>query len=218
MVFFDVKNIAFEAFGYPMSWLELVATAAGLLAVWLSAREHISNWAIGLVNITLSSFVFFQYQLYSDMLLQGYFFATGIYGWWQWTRQDVLSEKIIKVSLLSRPQQIGMSASIVLGTLIFGTMIGKFHEWLPTIFNQPASFPYADTFIMMMSIFGNLLLAIKKIEAWVLWVIVDIIAPVLYFQKGMLLFTFEYLVFLGLAVFALVNWIRIYKNSLTHEG
>ncbi|NJN34711.1 MAG: nicotinamide mononucleotide transporter [Saprospiraceae bacterium] len=167
MSFFDVKNSAFEAFNYPMSWLELVATAAGLFGVWLSAREHISNWAIGLVNITLSAFVFYQYQLYSDMLLQFYFFATGIYGWWQWNRRGVLSEKVLKVSFLSREKQLKIAVIIALGTLVFGSLIGKFHEWLPTIFNQPASFPYADTLIMMMSLFGNLLLALKKIEAWV---------------------------------------------------
>ena len=215
MNFFSVQTIAFEAYGYQMSWLELVATFAGLLAVWLSAKEHIINWPIGLVNVVLSFFVFFQFSLYSDMLLQIYFFATGIYGWWQWTRQDaVSSEKKVKISYMTRPQQIWMVVTILGFTIVFGSIVGKFHEWMPTIFQQPAAFPYADTLVMVMSLFGNFLLTIKKIESWILWVLVDIIAPVLYFQKEMILFTIEYIVFLSIAAFALVNWLKIYKKDL----
>ena len=214
MNFFSVKTIAFEAFGYQMSWLELVATFAGLLAVWLSAKEHISNWGIGLVNVVLSFFVFYQYNLYSDMLLQIYFFATGVYGWWQWARKDaVSSEKKVKISYMTRQQQLIMVGAILVFTAIFGSMIGKFHEWMPTIFQQPAAFPYADTLVMVMSLFGNFLLTIKKIESWILWVLVDMLAPVLYFQKGMILFTVEYIIFLSIAAFALINWLKIYKKE-----
>ena len=211
--FFSVKNIVFTAYGYDMSWLELIATIAGLLAVWLSAKERIINWPIGLVNVLLSFFVFYQFNLYSDMLLQIYFFITGVYGWWQWTRQDTISsEKIVKISYLTRPQQIGMVSTILLFTIVFGSMVGRFHNWFPTIFQQPAAFPYPDTLIMVMSLFGNLLLTVKKIESWILWVLVDIIAPLIYFQKGMLLFTIMYVIFLGIAIFALLNWLKIYRQ------
>jgi nicotinamide mononucleotide transporter len=212
--FFSVQSIAFSAFGYDMSWLELIATIAGLLAVWLSAKERIINWPIGLVNVVLSFFVFFQFNLYSDMLLQIYFFITGAYGWWQWTRQDsVSSEKIVKISYLTRPQQVGMIAAVLVFTIVFGASVGHFHQWFPTIFQQPAAFPYADSLIMVMSLFGNFLLTVKKIESWILWVLVDIIAPIIYFQKGMLLFTIMYVVFLGIAIFALINWLKIYKQQ-----
>ena len=212
--FFSVKNIVFTAYGYGMSWLELIATIAGLLAVWLSAKERIINWPIGLINVGLSFFVFYQYNLYSDMLLQIYFFITGVYGWWQWTRKDTVSdEKVVKISYLTRSQQWGMVGAIVIFTIVFGSMVGRFHEWFPMIFQQPAAFPYPDTLIMVMSLFGNLLLTVKKIESWILWVLVDIIAPLIYFQKGMLLFTIMYVIFLGIAIFALLNWLKIYRQQ-----
>jgi nicotinamide mononucleotide transporter len=212
--FFSVKNIVFSALGYDMSWLELIATIAGLLAVWLSAKERIINWPIGLVNVVLSFFVFFQFSLYSDMLLQIYFFITGVYGWWQWTRQDtVSSEKIVKISYLTRQQQLGMATAILFFTIVFGASVGHFHQWFPSIFQQPAAFPYADSLIMVMSLFGNFLLTVKKIESWILWVLVDVIAPIIYFQKGMLLFTIMYVIFLGIAIFALLNWLKIYRQQ-----
>jgi nicotinamide mononucleotide transporter len=226
MSFFDINNIAFELnevvyflntpyhFEYKMSWLELVATIAGLLAVWLSAREHISSWGIGLINVVLSSVIFYTLSLYSDVFLQIYFFVTGIYGWWLWSkRKGNTQEKEVTISWLSRQQQIWMVAIILISTLIIGSMVTHLHTWFPIVFPIEASFPYADTLVMTMSIFGNLLLMVKKIESWILWILVDIIAPVLYFQKGILLITFEYVVFLGLACFALVNWLRIYRVS-----
>jgi nicotinamide mononucleotide transporter len=214
MSFFDINNIAFELLHYPMSWIELIATIFGLLAVWLSAREHISNWGIGLINVVLSGVIFFTLRLYSDFFLQIYFFVTGVYGWWLWSKMKAdTNEKVVEISWLTRKQQIWMVAIIVVSTLIIGSMVTRLHIWYPSVFTGEASFPYADTLVMTMSIFGNLLLTVKKIESWILWVLVDILAPVLYFQKGILLITFEYVVFLGLASFALVNWLRIYRQK-----
>ncbi len=218
MSFFDIHNIAFRWLEYDMSYVELVATVFGLIAVWLSAKEHISNWGFGLVNVVLSAFVFYQSSLYSDMFLQSYFFATGVYGWWQWARVDATNaEHIIKISFLSRRQQMVTGILIIISTILIGYFLekGGLQTLMPAIFKQPAAFPFADTLIMMMSIVGNYLLTIKKIESWILWVAVDIIAPVLYFQKGLLLFTFEYLIFLALAAFALKNWLKIYKKQAT---
>jgi nicotinamide mononucleotide transporter len=213
MSFFNTQNIAFEALGYSMSWLELVATLFGLLAVWLSAKEHVATWGLGLINVSLSFLVFYQFNLYSDMLLQVYFFATGVLGWWMWTRTTDTQESLVKITFLTRWQQTALWLSVVLGTLLLAQVIMRLHIWLPQFFPKPADYPYVDTLIMVMSIFGNYLLTIKKIEAWILWVLVDIIAPILYFKKGMLLFTFEFMVFLAIAIFALLNWYKIYKKQ-----
>lgn len=214
MNFFDINNIAFELLDYKMSWLELVATIAGLLAVWLSAREHISNWGIGLINVVCSAVIFYKMSLYSDVFLQIYFFVTGVYGWYLWSKRKAdTQENVVKISWLTQRQQILMVAAIFISTLLIGFLMTKAHSWAPSVFPTEAAFPYADTLVMVMSIFGNLLLVVKKIESWILWVLVDMIAPVLYFQKGILLITFEYVIFLGLASFALVNWLKIYKSN-----
>jgi nicotinamide mononucleotide transporter len=211
--FFDLNNIAFSALNYDMSWLELTAAVAGVLAVYLSAKEHIANWGIGLVNIAFSAVIFYKTQLYSDFFLQFYFFATGIYGWWQWSKRDKeTAETVIKVSWLTSKQQIATGIGILAATILFGAYVGKLHELYPTLFPQPAAFPYADSLIMMMSIVGNFLLTLKKVESWILWVAVDLIAPILYWSKGIKLIAIEYVIFLALASFALWNWVKIAKS------
>src|SRR5882757_6791662 len=104
MNFFSIKNIFFTVLGYPMSYLEFFGTVAGAIAVWLSARANIWSWPIGLINVTLFFFLFFQVQLYPDMFLQIFFFVTNLIGWWRWANpkqgeEDKKNE--LKVTLMS---------------------------------------------------------------------------------------------------------------------
>ena len=218
MPFFDLNNIAFTALNYPMSWVELIAVLAGIAAVWLSAKEHIFNWPIGIVNIICSFFLFYKTGFYADAFLQIFFFVTNVYGWFLWSRRDVSTDEyLIKVGFLPRKQQILTALCIIAASVAFGSIVNNLHQWYPSVFPVEAAFPYADSFVMMMSIVGNTLLMVKKIESWILWVLVDIIAPILYFQKGIYLITVEYIVFLALASFALWNWLTIYKSQKSSE-
>ena len=224
MSFFDLNNIAFSALNYPMSWLELVATAFGLIAVWLSAREHIANWGFGLVNVALSGVIFYKSSLYSDMFLQFYFFATNALGWWQWSRLAAsanesldngvsTNEYLVKIDFMPRRQQLWVALGIVVSTVALGFFVKNLHSLYPSVFPNEAAFPFADSLVATMSIVGNYLLTVKKIESWILWVVVDIIAPVLYFQKDIKLIAVEYVIFLALAIFALVNWLKIWRMN-----
>jgi nicotinamide mononucleotide transporter len=218
MQFFDLKNIAFTVLNYPMSWVELLATIAGVAAVWLSARESIFNWPIGIVNIICSFFLFFKTGFYSDAFLQIFFFVTNLYGWFLWSRRDATTaEPVVKVSFLSRRQQLLGATAIISSAIAFGSVVNRLHAWYPSVFPVEAAFPYADSFVMMLSIAGNVLLMVKKIESWILWVLVDIIAPILYFQKEIYLITIEYIIFLALAGFALWNWLTIYQHQQKKE-
>ena len=78
--FFDITNTFITVFGYDMSHLEFWATLTGGIAVWLSAKENVWSWIIGLLNVVLAFVMFYQIQLYPDMLLQVFFFVTNIIG------------------------------------------------------------------------------------------------------------------------------------------
>src|SRR5438132_9742201 len=85
MNFFNHQSIFFTALGYPMSYLEFFGTVAGAIAVWLSARAHVWSWPIGIINVVLPFFLFFQIQLSPDVFLQIFFFVPNIFGSWRWT-------------------------------------------------------------------------------------------------------------------------------------
>ncbi len=215
MNFFSIDSIFFEVWGYPMSYLEFFGTLAGGLAVWLAARANIWSWPIGLINVTLFFFLFFQVQLYPDMFLQVFFFITNLMGWWRWAHPKPFEEDRkheLKISFMPIRQMILFTAIGLAGTMLMGSLASNLHEWLPAIFNQPSAFPYLDSFVTVMSIVATFLMIQKKIECWAVWIVVDIVATALYFSKGIKFVGLEYLAFCFLAAFGLWRWLKEFRS------
>ena len=214
MSFFDIHNIFFEFLGYQMSYLEFFGTIAGGIAVWLSAKANIWSWPIGIINVVLFFFLFYQVQLYPDMFLQVFFFVTNLMGWWRWAHPKPGEEdrkKELKVSYMNRKQFSLIIFIGLTGTYLFGTFAKNLHEIFPTVFNLPSAFPYADSFVTVMSIITTFLMIQKKVECWIMWIIIDAIATYLYFAKGIKFVGIEYLIFCFLASFGLWNWMKEYE-------
>lgn len=221
MKFFDIQHIFFEFLDYKFSYLEFFAVIAGLVAVALSAKAHLWSWPIGIVNVFLSAFFYYQIQLYPDMFLMGFYFVTNIIGWWRWANPKPGEEdrhKELKVSFMKLKQFLLLCLVGVVGTIVVGSLASKLHEWLPLLFNLPSAYPYADSFILVMSIITTFFMIEKKVECWIIWIVIDIVATVLYYVKGAKFFAFEYLVFTLIATFALWNWINEYRREQQRQS
>lgn len=216
MSFFDHESIFFTLWGYPLSYLEFFGTLAGGLAVWLSARGNIWSWPIGIVNVVLFSFLFYQVQLYPDMFLQVFFFITNLLGWWRWSHPKPGEEN--RRSEL-RATWMGMQGTGLLllattaATMVFGYFASGLHEWMPTFFPLPSAFPYADSFVLTVSIAATYLMVQKKVECWGAWILADVVATYLYFSKGIVLVGVEYFVFCLIAAYGLWQWRREAKEQ-----
>lgn len=198
-----------------MSYLEFFGTATGGIAVWLAARANIWSWPIGLINVTLFFFLFFQVQLYPDMFLQAFFFVTNLMGWWRWAHPNPYEEDRkheLKISFMPTRQLIFFSGIGLVATFALGSLASNLHEWIPKIFSQPSAFPYLDSFVTVMSIVATFLMIQKKIECWAIWIVVDMVATALYFSKGIKFVGAEYLAFCFLAAFGLWRWLREYRS------
>lgn len=215
MSFFSIDNIFFELLGYRMSYLEFFGFISGTVAVWLSARAEVLSWPIGIVNVVLSFFLYYQVQLYPDMFLQIFFLVTNVIGWWQWTHpkpgeEDRKSE--LKVSYMGWQKFVLVCVGTIAGTAALGAMAARLHEWFPLLFALPSAFPYADSFILVMSVITTFFMIRKKIECWTIWIIVDIAATYLYFIKGVMLYSVLYLGFTVIAAFGLWRWTKEYRG------
>lgn len=215
MAFFDIENIFFTLLGYSMSYLEFFGTVAGAVAIWLSAKAIVWSWPIGIVNVVLFFFLFYQVQLYPDMFLQVFFFVTNLMGWRRWTHPKKFEEDRkheLKVSFLDRKHLWVILFSGVAGTFLFGTLAGNIHDIFPGIFPLPSAFPYLDSFVTVMSIITTFLMINKKIESWIFWILIDVIATYMYFVKEIKFVALEYLIFCFVAAFGLWNWTREYRS------
>jgi nicotinamide mononucleotide transporter len=215
MSLFSIENIFFEVLGYQMSYIEFSGVITGLVAIWLSAKANIWSWPVGVVNVILSFFLYYQIQLYPDMFLQIFFLVTNISGWWRWANPKPHEEDLkreLRVSFMGWKKFAILCLIGCAGTVVLGSVASRLHEWFPLVFALPSSYPYADSFIMVMSIVTTFYMIEKKIESWIIWIVVDIVATYLYFLKGIKFYGIEYLIFTGIATFGLLHWYREYKN------
>lgn len=209
MNFFDIGNIAFNLFGTNVSYLELLGLISGIIAVVLSARANLWSWPIGIVNVILSFFLFFQSQLYPDMFLQIFFLVTNIIGWWRWANprtgeEDKKNE--LRVSYMTRIQIMLCVTVVISGTVVLGLFASRLHEWIPAVFALPSAAPFQDSFILAASILAQYFMMQKKVECWIIWFLVDALATYVYFSRNLMLYSVLYFAFCFIALYALYNW------------
>ncbi len=186
-----------------MSSLEIIAVLLGLANIGLLVRRSIWNYPLGLAMVTLYAWIFYDARLYSDALLQIFFFVVQLYGWWNWSRAaGEADDHRIPVLRLAKPHQLGLLAGTILVSVGWGTMMARLTD---------AHYPYWDGTIAMTSVVAQILLARRYLENWVLWIIIDILAIGLYWTKGLQLTAGLYCVFLILSALGLYQWWSYYR-------
>lgn len=213
--FFSVNKIAFTIFSYPMSYIELVGTVCYLWSVWLISQRNMLTWPIGIISVLLYMVLFYQIRLYSDALEQIYYFGASVYGWWYWGRARENSIGLVDVHYSSKQWMLGWIGLTIVASLATGILMSKIHMIFPTIFPERASFPFLDAFTTIMSFTAMWLMARRKIESWIYWIIVDIIGIGLYYTKEVKFISLLYIILLCLAIKGLISWYKSAKETIT---
>jgi nicotinamide mononucleotide transporter len=179
-----------------MSPIETAAFVLGVVNIVLLVRRSIWNYPFALAMVALYAHVFFTAKLYSDALLQIFFFIVNLYGWWQWRRAEA-REGDIRVEVMGGAERLGWAAGCVVGIALWGWLMHRFTD---------ASYPWWDAGVAIVSIAAQIMLAKRRLENWVLWIGVDIVSIGLYAAKGLWLTMVLYAVFLVLAAWGLIDW------------
>jgi nicotinamide mononucleotide transporter len=183
-----------------MTRIEVFAVLFGVLCVWFTIRQNIWCWPTGLLQVFLYIFIFYRVKLYSDLILQLLYIAMQIYGWHHWLHGGK-NKHPLPVSLLTFRGRMIWFVVAVAGTAIWGFLMATFTD---------AAIPYGDAFTTVLSLIAQWLLTRKKLESWIFWISVDLVAIEIYWSKGLLLTSGLYAVFLFLATAGLMAW----KKSL----
>lgn len=180
-----------------MSHLEWIAAAFVLANVALVALRSVWNYPFALVAVTLYAFVFFEAKLYSDMLLQGFFFALNLYGWAAWVRAR--DDSGVPVRWMTDRARRGWAAATIAAWACWSFAMDR---------TTDAAAPWIDGAIAMLSITAQWLLARRRVESWFLWILVDLIAIPLFASRGLYATSAVYVVLLGLSIDGLIQWRR----------
>lgn len=186
--------------------LEIIAVIFGFLSVWYSKQNNILVYPTGIISTMIFVYLLWQWELLGDMMINAYYFSMSIYGWYVWTRK-VDDEHFTPITSTTRKEKI-LSVVIFTGTLLF---VFGIYEWFDKWNNWTA---YVDTITTAIFFVGMWLMARKKIENWIYWIIGDIISVPLYFYKGLTLTSLQYLLFTIIAIYGYLAWKKNLRNDL----
>ncbi|MDC0857929.1 nicotinamide riboside transporter PnuC [Flavobacteriaceae bacterium] len=178
--------------------LEIIAVVFGFLSVWFSKQNKIWVFPTGMISTSIFVYLLLKWGLLGDMMINGYYFIMSVYGWYVWTRKidDTQVTPISKINFKEKK----ISVAIFFATLLFVFVIYKtFDKWSDWV-------AYADTITTAIFFVGMWLMAKRKIENWIFWIIGDVISVPLYLYKGFTFTSFQYLGFTFIAIFGYLAW------------
>ena len=179
-----------------MTAIEVIASLFGLLCVWLTVRQNIWCWPIGLVMVSLYVWIFYKAKLYSDMGLQVVYIVLQIYGWIHWLRGGPRDSDLPVTRLSGNRIAFWIIVAVACTVLLGGGMA----RW------TDAAIPYWDATTTVLSLIAQYLLARKVLENWLFWILVDVLAIGIYAVKELYITAGLYAVFLGLATWGWLAW------------
>lgn len=183
-----------------MTWLEVVATLFSAVCVFLAVKRKVINYPIGIVGTIAFFFFFMNVGLYSSAMLQVFFTAVQVYGWWFWLRGDKGSKP--QITRVNRKWVIGGIVAAGAGAVGLSLITGA----------VGAKMAFADATIFGLSVVAQFFLDRKKLENWTVWIAVNVMSIYVYGSQGLALTTLLYVVFLFNAFYGYWEWNKEYRG------
>lgn len=186
-----------------MSLIEILGFVFGVAGVWLTIKENIFCFPVGLINVVISLILFYQQKLYSDAIQQLVYIILLSYGWYKWIAGKDY-EKDLEISFSSKNLLFVLLLISIAFSITAGTVFEKYTD---------ASLPYWDSTATALSFAAQWLIAKKKIENWMLWIVANIMYIGIYIYKDLYLYAFLFFIYLILAVQGWIEWRKTYKSN-----
>lgn len=180
--------------------LEIVAVIFGFISVWCSKKNKVLVFPTGMISTAIFVYLLYNWSLLGDMIINAYYFIVSLYGWYLWTKR-VDGEIVNPISRTSVKEKKICTAIFIFGLLFIYVVYKSFNMWTSWV-------AYIDTFTTAVFFVGMWLMAKRKIENWVFWIIGNIISIPLYFYKGFTFTSIQYVVFTFLAISGYKEWKR----------
>jgi len=184
--------------------LEIIAVVFGILSVWFSKKNNILVYPTGMISTSIFTYLLFKWSLLGDMMINAYYFMMSIYGWYIWTRK--VNNIVTPISKVSLPEKITSLIIFFFSLSFVYGIYNYFDKWGSYI-------SYIDNFTTAIFFVGMWLMANRKIENWIFWIIGNIISIPLYFYKGLTFTSIQYIIFTVIAISGYYTWKKILDNS-----
>jgi nicotinamide mononucleotide transporter len=182
--------------------LEITANVASAACIVLAGRNSIHTWWTGIVGCSLFAVLFYQTNLYADVVLQVFFVVTGVLGWVQWLRGnkgDILPITNARLRTVALILPVAVAATAAYGALL--------HHY------TNAYAPFLDSAVLVFSVIAQILLMQRKVDNWPFWILVNSIAVPLYASRELYLTAFLYGFYWINAIVSWYWWRRLARQA-----
>ena len=197
----------YSTYSNTFIFLEITAVSMNIISVVYAKQNSILVYPTGIIGTGISVYILYNFSLLGDMIINGYFVIMSIYGWFYWSRKR--DEVFINnISILKKKEYIQM-VLLVIGSVIFIYLVyvqfDKWNSWTAYVDNTTTAIFFVAMWLM----------AKRKIESWIFWIIGDLITVPLYFYKGLTISSIQYLIFTLIAILGYLSWRKkLHKTSL----
>ena len=190
-----------------MSTIEIIAVIISIIGVTLTIKRQMWCWFFNFIAFVLYAYIFYEYKLYGETILQFIFIVLNLYGFYHW-RKGKVEEHTIRIEKSNAPTLMMQMVLASIAGLLFGLGLHYFTD---------ASLPILDAQLAAFSLLATYWTTQKYIATWVLWVIVDIVYVGMFLYKSLYLTAGLYAVFIGLAILGWKQWNAV-KKQQQHVG
>ena len=190
-----------------MSTIEIIAVIISIIGVTLTIKRQMWCWFFNFIAFVLYAYIFYEYKLYGETILQFIFIVLNLYGFY-FLRKGKVEEHTIRIEKSNAPTLVMQMVLASIAGLLFGLGLHYFTD---------ASLPILDAQLAAFSLLATYWTTQKYIATWALWVIVDIIYVGMFLYKSLYLTAGLYAVFIGLAILGWKQWNAV-KKQQQHVG
>ena len=196
--------------GYEIGdiFLEIVAVVMGLASVYFAKKDHLWVYPTGMISTAIYVYLLVQAGLVGDVLINAYYFIMSVYGWFYWTqkKEGITVHAIASINRRETLMSVFLFIGSIVGVGLLYLFFDKANDWTAPV----------DTLTTALFFVGMWLMARRKIQHWIFWIIGDVISVPLYLVKGLGLTSLQYIIFTLIAIFGYREWKkRLHNNPQT---
>ena len=184
--------------------LEIIAVFFGFLSVWFSKNNNILVFPTGMINTSIFVYLLLKWSLLGDMIINAYYFIMSIYGWYFWLKGT--NNTVSPISKVSNTD-IRIVVLLFISSAAFVSLVYTFFDKWETIVS------YIDILTTAIFFAAMWLMAKRKVESWIFWIVGNIISVPLYLHKGLAFTSIQYFIFTVIAIAGYIKWKELYNKQ-----
>ncbi|GGP49941.1 nicotinamide mononucleotide transporter [Shewanella algicola] len=198
-----------------MTFWEAIAVMLALAYLILAMRTNIWCWSAAFLSTAIYTVLFWNVSLLMESVLNIYYMGMAVYGYWLWLHVPSVQQ--------SQQHNVSSQLNITSWTLKTHTIVIAVTSLVSIVVGYgmanytAAAFPYIDAATTCFAVMTTYLVAKKVLENWLYWVVIDVVSIYLYFQKGLMLTSGLFILYVAMAIAGYMMWRKKYQHSVVEQ-